>query len=148
LKYWTRQPYCGFGVDAYSMLLPYEELASAGINAIRFFWPDTLESFLSPDEGERTPANEIISSLRALEEEFFLGLRLNRGIDLELLRHQYGDEVLADSAEKIADLCNLGLMRCEGSRLFLTSRGRLLSNEVFETFLSPALLTNTVLTSA
>jgi oxygen-independent coproporphyrinogen-3 oxidase len=136
MKYWTRQPYFGFGVDAHSMLLPNQELASAGINVIRFFWPDTLESLLSANEDERIPANEIISDLRALEEEFFLGLRLNRGVDLELLRQQYGDELLADSAEKIADLSKLGLLRREGSRLFLTSRGRLLSNEVFEHFVS------------
>src|SRR5205085_4903819 len=31
LKYWTRQPYFGFGVDAHSMLLPDAELAAAGI---------------------------------------------------------------------------------------------------------------------
>ena len=70
LKYWTRQPYFGFGVDAHSMLPPNQELEAAGINAIRFSWPDTLESFLSAGEVTRAPAHEIISRLRALEEEF------------------------------------------------------------------------------
>ena len=134
LKYWTRQPYFGFGVDAHSMLPPNREPVSAGMNVIRFFWPDTLEGFLCADQHERTPAREPVTTLRALEEEFFLGLRLSCGVDLGNLRQQYGDELLAHSATNIADLCHAGLLRREGTRLFLTARGRLLSNEVFEKF--------------
>ncbi|HKD92600.1 MAG TPA: radical SAM family heme chaperone HemW [Terriglobales bacterium] len=136
LKYWTRQPYFGFGVDAHSMLPPNQELVSAGMNVIRFFWPDTLEGFLSADQRKRTPAKEVVSISRALEEEFFLGLRLGYGLDLGNLRQQYGDELLARSATNIADLCHAGLLRREGTRLFLTARGRLLSNEVFEKFVA------------
>ena len=136
LKYWTRQPYFGFGVDASSMLLPESEFAAAGINAIRFGMADTLDDFLSANPDKRMFANQIISNLSALEEEFFLGLRLNRGISLEALREQYGDELLADSAEKIADLCNIGLVCREADRFVLTAKGRLLSNEVFEKFVA------------
>ena len=81
LKYWTRQPYTGFGVDAHSMLPPNAELKAVGVNAIRYFWPDSLERFLRDGE-HREPANEIISEFGALEETFFLNLRLNRGVDL------------------------------------------------------------------
>lgn len=136
LKYWTRQPYFGFGVDASSMLLPDAELQAAGVNAIRFGMADTLDDFLSTNPDKRMFANQIISNLSALEEEFFLGLRLNRGISLEVLRQQYGDELLADSAEKIADLCNIGLVCRDGERFVLTTKGRLLSNEVFEKFVA------------
>src|SRR5437763_1694913 len=78
LKYWTRQPYIGVGVDAHSMLPPNAELRAAGVNAIRYFWPDSLERLLDDNE-DRGPTNEIISELSALEETFFLSLLLNRG---------------------------------------------------------------------
>src|SRR4029077_2845957 len=62
LKYWTRQPYIGFGVDAHSMLPPNAELAAAGVNAIRYFMPSELERFLG-EGGLSEPCNEIISEL-------------------------------------------------------------------------------------
>jgi oxygen-independent coproporphyrinogen-3 oxidase len=40
LKYWTRQPYLGFGVDAHSML-PSSE---SGVEAVRFSSSDSLET--------------------------------------------------------------------------------------------------------
>ncbi len=45
LKYWTRQPYLGFGVDAHSMLMSNDELKSKGVEAVRFATPDSLEEF-------------------------------------------------------------------------------------------------------
>jgi oxygen-independent coproporphyrinogen-3 oxidase len=47
LKYWTRQPYLGFGVDAHSMLQADEDLAAQGIEAVRFATPDSLEAYSS-----------------------------------------------------------------------------------------------------
>jgi oxygen-independent coproporphyrinogen-3 oxidase len=50
LKYWTRQPYLGFGVDAHSMLYrTVEERASApggfgSRSAVRFATPDSLDA--------------------------------------------------------------------------------------------------------
>src|SRR5215471_7494946 len=73
LKYWTRQPYLGFGVDAHSMLRSVET-----DGAVRFANAESLERYLSLANRERTP----VSPEQAIEEFFFLGLRLNRGIDL------------------------------------------------------------------
>jgi oxygen-independent coproporphyrinogen-3 oxidase len=140
LKYWTRQPYLGFGVDAHSMLEPrvvwgrapspvQAERSSAAARgpsnaldararvgtgalarpgraqlgsgpgnsgfataidrietdrpqAIRFATPDSLDAYMNRAPHTITP----ISTQAAIEESFFLGLRLNRGIDLESLR--------------------------------------------------------------
>src|SRR6266496_940078 len=71
LKYWTRQPYLGFGVDAHSML-------PAGRGAVRFAAPDSLEAYISGAAVQATS----VSCQTALEETLFLGLRLNRGLDL------------------------------------------------------------------
>ena len=45
LKYWTRQPYLGFGVDAHSMLPASNELRADGLQAVRFATPDSLEGY-------------------------------------------------------------------------------------------------------
>ena len=150
LKYWTRQPYLGFGVDAHSMLEPIPlmngrasspvrvgtaalgcpaerssaaargpsnaldararvgtgalarpsraQLGSGPSNpgfaravasiesdrhqAIRFATPDSLDAYMNRAPHTITP----VSTQAAIEESFFLGLRLNRGIDLERLR--------------------------------------------------------------
>jgi len=137
LKYWTRQPYFGFGVDAHSMLPPGPEPTRAGIDAIRFGMGDTLEAFLSAGNAARIAASSTVSIEGALEEELFLGLRLNRGVDLAALRRRYSSALLAGTHQKIAKLCSHGLLQHAGIQLQLTPRGRLLSNEVFAEFLAP-----------
>ncbi len=144
LKYWKRQPYFGFGVDAHSMLLADDELAQQGIEAIRFATPDSLEGY-SAAAMQLQPGNARISQLftsrtlvdavAALEEEFFLGLRLNRGVSLAEFAARHGGERVREFDSTIAELIDAGLLEDPDSRLRLTSRGRLLSNEVFQQFL-------------
>jgi oxygen-independent coproporphyrinogen-3 oxidase len=155
LKYWTRQPYLGFGVDAHSMLeasddpyvlvraaegesrkeiggSPACELPVAAMEAVRFATADSLESYVTGAALKRTP----ISSRAALEEALFLGLRLTRGVDLRLLALQYGADAMTGFAPQISELVEDGLMEKDGDVIRLTVRGRLLSNEVFERFIS------------
>ena len=130
LKYWTRQPYLGFGVDADSMLLSRE-----GKNeAVRFSTPDSLEEYVA--EGPLKP--NAVTSHAALEETFFLGLRLNRGVDLKEVAAKFGPSAVAGFTETISEFVEGGLMEREDSWIRLTPRGRLLSNEVFERFVSEA----------
>ena len=72
----------------------------------------------------------------ALEESFFLGLRLNRGVDLERIRAEFGAESVARCASVIEECADDGLLEKQGSSVRLTARGRLLSNEVFARFLA------------
>ncbi|HEV2022455.1 MAG TPA: radical SAM family heme chaperone HemW [Terriglobales bacterium] len=158
LKYWTRQPYLGFGVDAHSMLPCEQGLRGAGALArenlrgqavlgreeqqepcgtgvpacaLRFSTPDSLGGYLAGESGTVTPA----SAAQALEESFFLGLRLNRGVDLRRLATEFGGEAVAASRDTVDELIAVALLAREGDCIRLTSRGRLLSNEVFERFL-------------
>ena len=128
LKYWTRQPYFGFGVDAHSML----PSATAELEAIRFAPADSLERYMSAANLRRTA----VSLRSALEESFFLGLRLMRGVSLPELSAKFGDEALMNARLTIGELIEDGLMALRGDFACLTSRGRLLSNEVFERFLA------------
>ena len=120
LKYWTRQPYFGFGVDAHSMLeLVWGRAPSracpersrrvqaerseavanghgnsgfsiGGIEAVRhqalrFATPDSLDAYMNRAPHTVTP----VSEQAVIEESFFLGLRLNRGIDLARLQTEF-----------------------------------------------------------
>jgi oxygen-independent coproporphyrinogen-3 oxidase len=131
LKYWTRQPYLGFGVDAHSML----KSATPENEAVRFATADVLENYVAGSPLQKTgvpPAN-------ALEELFFLGLRLNRGVDLREAAASFDRQAIDALSPTIAELIGDGLLRRDGHRISFTSRGRLLSNEVFQRFLATSL---------
>ncbi|MEP6645197.1 MAG: radical SAM family heme chaperone HemW [Acidobacteriaceae bacterium] len=127
LKYWTRQPYMGFGVDAHSMLLSI----SKENDAVRFSNPESLQKYVAGEGPNRTA----VDSHSALEEEFFLGLRLNQGVDLIRLAESYGGATAFVSNE-ITKLIAEGLVKQEANGVALSERGRLLSNEVFQRFIS------------
>jgi len=127
LKYWTRQPYFGVGVDAHSMLYS----ASTNLEAVRFSSADSLENYMSANVKQTTP----ISHSTAMEENFFLGLRLTQGVKLESLAAKFGDEAVERYQAAISESVTDGLIERHGEIVRLTSRGRLLSNEVFERFL-------------
>jgi oxygen-independent coproporphyrinogen-3 oxidase len=132
LKYWTRQPYLGFGVDAHSMLLS----RSPDAEAVRFATSDALEPYVAGAPLQRT----IVSRRTALEESFFLGLRLNRGVDLRELSARFGDHAIGNFRDAIAELVGDGLIQRTNDWVRLTSKGRLLSNEVFQRFLFQAVV--------
>ncbi|HSZ02609.1 MAG TPA: radical SAM family heme chaperone HemW [Terriglobales bacterium] len=126
LKYWTRQPYLGFGVDAHSMLPGF-----AG-EAVRFSFPDSLEAYVAGGPLNRSQ----VSPASALEETFFLGLRLTGGVNLRRVASAFGEDAIAGLGETIAELRQMGLMEKQGEMVRLTAKGRLLSNEVFERFIA------------
>lgn len=150
LKYWTRQPYFGFGVDAHSMLQAsgwaradwerdsFNHLESAQdresrrfAGAVRFSTADSLEGYLGNQPLKRTE----VSEQAALEEAFFLGLRLTEGLNLREVNMEFGQEALLELQETITELVQAGMLLLEKEIIRLTPRGRLLSNEVFERFI-------------
>jgi putative oxygen-independent coproporphyrinogen III oxidase len=144
LRYWTRQPYLGFGVDAHSMLLADKAMAEKGIEAVRFATPDSLEAYSLP-ANEAKPAairarqlvlsRTLVDSHAALEESFFLGLRMNRGVSLAKIADRFGPADTCEIEPVVSELIGGGLLQREGNQIRLTARGRLLSNEVFGRFL-------------
>jgi oxygen-independent coproporphyrinogen-3 oxidase len=126
LKYWTRQPYLGFGVDAHSML----KASDSSLGAVRFSTPDTLEKYVAG----HAPNHTEVSREQAMEESFFLGLRLNQGVHFGQLASQFGEDAVAEHALVIEESVSGGLLVRDGDNIRLTPRGRLLSNEVFERF--------------
>jgi oxygen-independent coproporphyrinogen-3 oxidase len=126
LKYWNRQPYLGFGVDAHSMLRAKHPCSA--FECVRFSNTDELGIYTA---GAPESSVTRVSRQEAIEESMFLGLRLNRGIDVDTVNPQ----ILQSFASEIRELVTLDLLEQTDGCLRLTSRGRLLANEVFERFL-------------
>src|ERR1700689_388197 len=117
LKYWQLEPYAGFGADAHSFdgLMRGQNIESPSDYVAR------IESGQSA-RIDATPAN-------AAEERFFVGLRLTHGI-------QPRDEEWLKFEQPIQRFIAEGLLARDGSRLRLTDRGVLFSNEVFAEFIT------------
>ena len=128
-KYWLRQPYLGFGLDAHSMLRCTDG------SAVRFQTGDDLGAFL---DGAGWEDVQHVSQRQALEEAWFLGLRLNEGVSLAALEQEFGEVEAHRYDDEISELQILDLMERLEGRLRLTERGRLMSNEVFERFIGEA----------
>ena len=127
LKYWQRAPYLGLGVDAHSMLLGRDG------HTIRLATSENLDDYL---QNPRDPADLHLSEVEQLEEEWFLGLRLTKGVNLMALARRYGRDTIAAFRPQIDALVAEELLEKDGSWLRLTSRGRLMSNEVFGRFIA------------
>jgi oxygen-independent coproporphyrinogen-3 oxidase len=120
-KYWERAPYLGFGLDAHSMLL------RADGGAVRFANPDELAEYGS---GECEQVNEI-SERDAFDEAVFLALRLNEGIPVAELRRSFPSDWIDECNQRVQQLAREGLMSSADGRWALTTRGRLVSSEIF-----------------
>ncbi|MFQ5878017.1 MAG: radical SAM family heme chaperone HemW [Acidobacteriota bacterium] len=120
LKYWTDQEYLGFGPGAHSYLA-----GRRWRNA-----PD-LDGYIARGGAGAARVEDAQPLEVRAAEALCAGLRIAEGVDLAALRGRYGDSLPAPEAAAVTELERAGLVRCSGSRLRLTRRGRLLSNEVF-----------------
>ena len=111
LKYWRLEPYAGFGADAHSF-----------DGAVRVQNGETVADYLAGCGGASAPADEA--------ERLFVGLRLIGGIRPDASEWRR-------FASPIRRFVDAGLLETDGATLRLTSRGVLLSNEVFQEFLVP-----------
>ncbi len=126
LRYWERRPYLGLGLDASSALQGDDGFV------LRTKTSDDLKAYLDASEPSETAW---LSPDRQHEEAWFLGLRLNEGVDTAALENEFGRERVVVALEVAQSLAADELVLIEGSQVRLTARGRLLSNEVFQDFL-------------
>jgi oxygen-independent coproporphyrinogen III oxidase len=112
LKYWRLEPYEGFGADAHSF-----------DGHLRRQNPESVAEYLA---AAPAPAETTVSSA---DERFFVGLRLMEGI-------RPSDEEWQRYGRPIRRFVDAGLLETGDGVLRLTSRGVLLSNEVFQEFLT------------
>ena len=110
LKYWRLEPYAGFGADAHSF-----------DGRTRRQNPDSVDGYLR--------GGEPVADAADAAERFFVGLRLSAGIRPE-------PEEWRRYREPIRRFVDAGLLETADGVLRLTGRGVLLSNEVFQEFLT------------
>ena len=113
LKYWRLEPYVGFGADAHSF-----------DGTQRWQNAETAAEYMERERPvtETTPANPG-------EEKFFVGLRLMEGVAPTAEEWRKYEQPLSRFLRE-------GLMEQRGGAVRLTDRGVLLSNEVFQEFLT------------
>jgi oxygen-independent coproporphyrinogen-3 oxidase len=110
LKYWKLEPYVGFGADAHSF-----------DGAMRRQNPESIDDYLAGAPCPAEPGDPA-------HERFFVGLRLTAGI-------RPSREEWDRFRQPIQRFVAQGLLETSGGTLRLTSRGVMLSNEVFQEFL-------------
>jgi oxygen-independent coproporphyrinogen-3 oxidase len=117
LKYWLLEPYAGFGADAHSC-----------DEGIRWSNAETAADYVARWQAGRSVRVDRVAA-NPQEERFFVGLRLMRGVEPDAQDwERYGSS--------IDRLVGAGLLARESGTIRLTSQGVMLSNEVFQEFIS------------
>ncbi len=121
-KYWRLDPVYGFGVSAHSFdgVLRYsnERDTSAYVKSIE----------------DCSTAEVMREQIDAASEFIFLGLRLNKGIDIDEYRRRYDTDIQEKYGAELRDLSDKNLLEIAEGRIKLTRKGMLFSNEVFAAF--------------
>jgi oxygen-independent coproporphyrinogen-3 oxidase len=121
-KYWTLDPVYGFGVSAHS----FDGTQRCANERGTAKYVEMVEAGSSP---------VVMREDIVLASEFaFLGLRLEKGIDLAVYQQRFGVDILARFAKDLEQLCDADLIEISGDRIRLTRKGKLYSNEVFSVF--------------
>jgi oxygen-independent coproporphyrinogen III oxidase len=126
MKYWIGAPFYGLGCGAHS----YDGKAR---------WVNIAKTQTYIERVENTghaivERHQLTESDRAAEA-LFMGLRLREGVNLAEFRQEYGVDVIERYGDDLPRLADAGLIEMAGGRLSLTASGRLLSNEVFVSFI-------------
>jgi oxygen-independent coproporphyrinogen-3 oxidase len=147
-KYWSGAPYYGFGNSAHSYDgdagcadVPVRNLPERGRTRMSAFpatprrWANErdMAKYVELIEKDQSPIVERteLTEADARSEAIFLGLRLMRGIDLNSYHARFGTNLREQFNGELDRLKEAGLIEIEQDSLRLTSRGALLSNEVF-----------------
>jgi oxygen-independent coproporphyrinogen III oxidase len=126
-KYWTGNPYYGFGCSAHSYDGRYQRWSNER-NTIRY---------IEMIERNNDAKIEIVklNDKDMQSERIFLGLRLTDGINLLDFQTQFGVDVNETYRDEIRRLIDAGLIEINDNVMRLTRSGTLLSNEVFSAFI-------------
>jgi len=122
-KYWMGAPYYGFGNSAHSY------------NGERRRWANERDvlKYVEMIDDDKSPIIECtdLTEEDVRSEAIFLGLRLMRGIDLQNFQSAFESDLGDQYNGDLDRLVDAGLIEIDDNRLRLTTRGALLSNEVF-----------------
>ncbi len=134
LTYWECREYLGLGAGAHSYLggVRFANVASPEeyVSSVEESWREA-----APSDGgaamRQVVSREEVTPEMAMADVLILGLRLVDGLELAGFRRRFGQEVLDAFRDELQEAFEFGLIEIAGGCLRLTSRGRLLGNEVF-----------------
>lgn len=126
LLYWHNDHYFGFGAGAYGYI---------GRDRYHNFGP--IQQYIAPLQQHKLPVIEhhLVPMSEQMEEEMFLGLRTNAGVDKQTFFDRYHMSVDDVYGPVLRDLESKGWLTETPSAVALTDTGRFLGNEVFQQFL-------------
>ncbi len=126
-RYWQVKPYVGLGAGAHSF---------DGMQR----WSNHVaaQDYLKELDAGQSSIDEfhLLSAEEQVEEFFFLGLRQVEGVDLNSARERWGANCVERWEDKIFDLAREGWVVAQGSRVRLARHSYLISNEIFQEFVS------------
>lgn len=143
--YWQRGQYIGFGIGAASLIgdCRYHNMTDIydyieKCNQLPVASDQNIEARLSGEESEVMylwDSCQTLSRHDQMEEFMFLGLRMNQGVTREDFKRAFGCEIEGVYREELEKLQQEGLLVMEGGHIYLTERGRDISNVVLSEFL-------------
>ena len=127
LLYWENETYAGIGAGAHGYL---SGTRYSNIGPIKRYMEQV-------EKGERPVQNShIVTSVEAMEEEMFLGLRKTDGVSATLFQKKYGRTLDDVYGKTLQTLTESGLIEQIGDRVKLTRIGVVRGNEAFQQFLT------------
>lgn len=126
LTYWNNEEYYGFGAGAHSY-----------VNGMRQSNYGPLKKYMEPLAKDELPIMDAhqVTREEKIEEEMFLGLRKTEGISVRHFQEKFNENPIHLFAEQINEWSEKGLLKMDDKRIFLTRQGRMLGNEVFQSFI-------------
>jgi putative oxygen-independent coproporphyrinogen III oxidase len=126
LTYWNNDFYYGFGAGAHSYVNGWRR-SNAG--PLKKYMEQIADGNLPIFQEHRT------SKAEQIEEEMFLGLRKIDGVSLSHFIKKFDMDPLQIFENEISDLIAKKWVEVKKDNIYLTKTGRLLGNEVFQSFL-------------
>jgi putative oxygen-independent coproporphyrinogen III oxidase len=126
LTYWNNDYYYGFGAGAHSY-----------VNGWRRSNAGPLKKYMELIDNGNLPIFQEHQTSKAeqIEEEMFLGLRKTDGVSISQFIRKFDIDPLEIFENEISDLIAKKWIEVKKDNIYLTKTGRLLGNEVFQSFL-------------
>jgi oxygen-independent coproporphyrinogen-3 oxidase len=126
LTYWNNEEYYGFGAGAHSY-----------VNGERIQNVGPLKQYFTKIDETGFPYLDVheVTEKEKMEEELFLGLRKTKGVSKIAFQKKFNMEMDQVFAKQLQSNQEQGLLEERARYVRLTRKGKLLGNEVFQSFL-------------
>lgn len=124
--YWFNEEYYGFGAGA-----------SGYVDGVRYTNINPVNHYIKAinKESKAILVSNKPSLTERMEEEMFLGLRLNEGVSSSRFKKKFDQSIESVFGQTINNLKEKELIVEKNDVIALTNRGKVIGNEVFEAFL-------------